>query len=201
MAVGNDKSWRRISVSWRRRVGGKLVVAGAPTVVHLHRSVVRVAHVHRADYRRCWRVLESLVSQKTRWVLSVCHCLSYNGYCLGRCPYQWGSQPELWNWAEVGESLGSSGSLWRGNRARHCCHFSQDCNINMSNICILMPIWLHIKLDVIMGKVKKSSYFGLMSVSSWKSGPSCSGLSPPPRPFLGFNVQIKNRKFFMKIIF
>jgi len=52
------------------------VVGGAPAVVHLHRSVVRVAHVHRADYRRCWRVLESLVSQKTRWVLSVCHCLN-----------------------------------------------------------------------------------------------------------------------------
>merc|ERR1719351_387909 len=57
--------------SWRQ-AGGRW----CPRCCYLHRSVVRVAHVHRADYRRCWRVLESLVSKNTRWVLSVCHCLN-----------------------------------------------------------------------------------------------------------------------------
>merc|ERR1719471_2093542 len=33
---------------------------------------------------------------------------------------------ETESWRQVGGSLGFSGSLWRGNRARHCCHFSQD---------------------------------------------------------------------------
>ena len=72
MSVGNVKSWWRISVSGRGRVGDWLLVVARV----LDRPVVRVAHVHRSDYRRRWRVLlQPLVSQQARWVLSVCHCL------------------------------------------------------------------------------------------------------------------------------
>jgi len=68
MSVGNVKSWRRISIPGRGRVGELLVVGGV-----LHRPVVRVAHVHRSDDRGRW--LQPLVSQQAGWILSVRHRL------------------------------------------------------------------------------------------------------------------------------
>ena len=134
MSVGNVKSWRRISIPGRGRVGELLVVGGV-----LHRPVVRVAHVHRSDDRGRW--LQPLVSQQAGWVLSVCHRLQ------DCCPYCWHDrkwlQPVWWNLAEVGESLESSGSLWRGSRAQDCCHFSQDCNIII--IKYLFIVYPHVK--------------------------------------------------------
>ena len=49
MSVGNVKSWWRISIPGRGRVGELLITAGV-----LDRPVVRVAHVHRSDNRGCW---------------------------------------------------------------------------------------------------------------------------------------------------
>ena len=128
MSVRNVKSWWRISVPGRRWVGELLVAA---TVVHLKRPVVRVAHVHRSDHGGRWWVLQPLMSQQARWILSICHCLQEYCccYCCCCCCWHHKNPPVWWNLAEAGESLESFGSLWRGSRAPHCCHFSQDCNI------------------------------------------------------------------------
>ena len=124
VAVGNVKSWRRVSIPGWRWVWELLV---ASTVVYLQRPVVRVAHVHCSDDRGRWGMLQALVSQKARWVLSVCHRLQHR--CYPSCCWHCLKPPGSWNLAEAGESPGSAGSLWRGSRAPHCCHFSQDCNI------------------------------------------------------------------------
>ena len=130
MSVRNVKSWWRISVPGRRWVGELLVAAA---VVQLHRPVVCVAHVHRSDDRGCCWVLQALMSQQAGWILPVCHRLQnycFHCCCCCFCCYWHHKKPPVWwNLAEVGESLESSGSLWRGSRARHCCHFSQDCSI------------------------------------------------------------------------
>ena len=124
VAVGNVKSWRRVSIPGWRWVWELLV---ASTVVYLQRPVVRVAHVHCSDHRGRWGMLQALVSQKARWVLSVCHRLQHR--CYPSCCWHCLKPPGWWNLAEAGESPGSAGSLWHGSRAPHCCHFSQGYNI------------------------------------------------------------------------
>ena len=138
VAVGNVKSWRRVSIPGWRWVWELLV---ASTVVYLQRPVVRVAHVHCSDDRGRWGMLQALVSQKARWVLSVCHRLQDR--CYPSCCWHCLKPPGSWNLAEAGESPGSAGSLWRGSRAPHCCHFSQGYNIIITENIFMYIYYCH----------------------------------------------------------